>query len=540
MGTEKPRRWRFTWETQSHIPILKLFVFNPSVNPLAQCNDLKFDLHFEKSLLNISWSEQARVSLAVPLPRVLVDLESPLNFRVSDDHIEVKLSLLLPVDHPIVSNFISDLLPEDEVGAGDSTSDFLQPLSMDSDAKSLSSEGDVHFYCRTCSFQLTRRPIRSFLDMPSVNWTEAADNWFGSCCCSFGGISERLVLNYVQSYACVEGSCLLNNASVILCKDDVVGCQCVGSDLMRQHGDHKLSEDAINLGVCHDEDDGSFLVHGNDATLCSPRFKKEMNDYEERKEDEQEIKNSSCAFHGHDFTDEVDPSNGCCTRSVSVSDGMAGLLADQKSFLNGYLGNVFIFQSPALSKEVEWIEFTCPQCSCLLGAYPSANGLDPSDGGIRLLKCYISTSLPVSSSGDLFRKYKLEKMFANHLLESATNELSFQTGIRDLKSGSMMMRITILNPDSWCCSGYCFESYSAVLFQKVNLHPVIKVLFSNCCDNPEIMRNSDEGETKRQADEVFMLKPLIKELIRCLDSTGDTFPSSFSSSRGFILSSIHR
>lgn len=38
------------------------------------------------------------------------------------------------------------------------------------------------------------------MDLPSVNWTDVADNWFGTCCCSFGGISEKLVTRYVKSY----------------------------------------------------------------------------------------------------------------------------------------------------------------------------------------------------------------------------------------------------------------------------------------------------------------------------------------------------
>ncbi|KAL1074155.1 hypothetical protein V6Z11_D11G270200 [Gossypium hirsutum] len=34
---------------------------------------------------------------------------------------------------------------------------------------------------------------RNFVEMPSSDWREVADNWFGGCCCSFGGISEKLV-----------------------------------------------------------------------------------------------------------------------------------------------------------------------------------------------------------------------------------------------------------------------------------------------------------------------------------------------------------
>lgn len=68
---------------------------------------------------------QIETSVRVPVPRVLIDPESPLNFRVFDDHIEVKLILLLAVDHPLVSNFDSILIVEEK-------GDELHSLSVDS------------------------------------------------------------------------------------------------------------------------------------------------------------------------------------------------------------------------------------------------------------------------------------------------------------------------------------------------------------------------------------------------------------------------
>lgn len=48
------------------------------------------------------------------MPRVLVDADSPVSFSALDDHIEVKLVLLLPVDHPIVLSFDSILSLNEE------------------------------------------------------------------------------------------------------------------------------------------------------------------------------------------------------------------------------------------------------------------------------------------------------------------------------------------------------------------------------------------------------------------------------------------
>ena len=100
--------WRYTWEAQSHIPTLRLTLFpnDKTLNPSLQCKDLAVDLHSSHSFLTLTASF---LSLRVPLPAVLVDGDSPVAFRPLSDHIEVKLLLLLPVDHPIFS-----LIPPNE------------------------------------------------------------------------------------------------------------------------------------------------------------------------------------------------------------------------------------------------------------------------------------------------------------------------------------------------------------------------------------------------------------------------------------------
>lgn len=79
------------------------------------------------------------------------------------------------------------------------------------------------------------------------------------------------------------------------------------------------------------------------------------------------------------------------------------------------------------------------------------------------------------------RKYSLERMFTSQLLESAKDELSFRTLVRDLKTKSPLLQIVLLNPNSWCCSGYCSDTASASeSSMKLDLVPIIKVLFSDC------------------------------------------------------------
>lgn len=548
--TQNPRKWRYTWEAQSHIPLLKLFIFSPEINPITHCNHLNVDLKFEKSLLLLNYSKDENspnsISLLVPLPRVLVDLDSPLNFRAFDDHIQVKIPLLLSVDHPIVSSFISELNDGHQFGAPSSSDGFLEPLSMDSDFKALSSKGDVDFYCRKCAYKLSNRSVRCLVDLPSVNWTDVADNWFGTCCCSFGGISEKLVAKYVKSYRCAEGTCLLTAASVILCKDDISELNPPEADRIRSCENKGLSDIACNpnnVGVTASVK--SPLSHDSSSKVESEHFPPEMNRGSTDSDKDQE-ENPSCAPRVGCTTD-AKLAHSCCEHDAvesSVKDqpvsGTVALQADQKSFLNCYLGNGFLFRLDGLSKDINWIDFTCPQCSCTLGAYPCSDGSEPLDGGIRLLKCNISISPPSQLSDDLFSKYTLERMFTCQLLESAKDELSFRSVVKDLKTKSSMVHIVLLNPNSWCCTGCCSEGTTEPI-AKINLHPVVKVLFSHCYDKPNFEPRMDqEWETKNKADEIFMLTPVIKQLLKSVEEATGTFPPSFSSSPGFLLSYIPR
>ncbi|KAJ6907191.1 hypothetical protein NC651_017777 [Populus alba x Populus x berolinensis] len=70
---------------------------------LETVHHLQAQLYLSKSHLLVTFTENeetSEVSIRVPIPRVLINPESPVNAKASDDHIEVKLVLLLPVDHP--------------------------------------------------------------------------------------------------------------------------------------------------------------------------------------------------------------------------------------------------------------------------------------------------------------------------------------------------------------------------------------------------------------------------------------------------------
>lgn len=134
MAIKNPRKWRFTWEAQSHSPTLRLFLFDSQTNPSIQCQDLKVTLNLSQSHVFITWIHQQetlnQVSLFAPIPKVLIDFDSPISYRALSDHIEVKLLLLLPVDHPIVSSIDSVLYLTEDVRS--TSSDVATPLVMDS------------------------------------------------------------------------------------------------------------------------------------------------------------------------------------------------------------------------------------------------------------------------------------------------------------------------------------------------------------------------------------------------------------------------
>lgn len=67
-------------------------------------------------------------------------------------------------------------------------------------------------------------------------------------------------------------------------------------------------------------------------------------------------------------------------------------------------------------------------------------------------------------------------MFTSQLLESAKDELSFRSIVRNLQFKSAVLQIVLLNPNSWCCTGYCLLPLESA--SKIVLHPTVKVLFT--------------------------------------------------------------
>ncbi|XP_006343429.1 uncharacterized protein [Solanum tuberosum] len=533
-STENPNssKWRFTWEAQSHTSTLRLILFNSNIK---SCTEITVNLSVEKSLLTVCFVEGD--SVRVPVPRVLIDPEAPVHCRVFDDHVEVKLSLLLPVDHPLISGLdLSE--PEEEKP----DSDTFFPFSVNYEIKKLSAMEEVHFYCRSCSTKLTKG-IRLFNEMPSVDWQDVADNWFGTCCCSFGGISEQLVMQFAKSYSCTTGVCLITGASVIICKEDLVGCEFPELKGDQTYDSQVNSAKVTSLRPCPEEENNGvkpnnevvkMMIDGDSSTCIPSKLK-----------DEDKMK-SLAGISSEANCDTKSHNTGCCTNNLSESFSKekeyelnTELLDKQKIFLKGCLGDAFMLRHSNLSKDVKWIEFLCPKCSSLIGAYPCSSDKAPLDDGVRLYKFNISTCLPVRGLNDLFREYTLERMFSRQLLEAAQDELTFRTVVRDIHTKRALSQIVLLNPNAWCYSGYCMHNMEPVT--KINMYPVVKLLFSANINDTELEpRNVEEWVAKNQADEVFMLPSQVKELITNLEMANTMLPPSHMLLQGFSMSSLKR
>lgn len=250
--------------------------------------------------------------------------------------------------------------------------------------------------------------------MPSVNWQEAADNWFGGCCCSFGGVSEKLVNRYSMSYDCTEGKCILNSTTVIICKDDLLGFEFPEVQRSQQF-ENQLILNANSKGFekvipdCESDQGRGISCHElQDTTNERTKGHTSTSVFSEASMTRNEEKPVCCLHTTYsccektsvgDFFDYIPENNNTHCNTAKPME----LPVNKKHFLNGFLEDVFMTRSYNLSKAIEWVDLACPKCSVLLGAYPSAGGRAPLDDGIRLIKCYISTDLPVGRPTNIFK-----------------------------------------------------------------------------------------------------------------------------------------
>ena len=193
------------------------------------------------------------------------------------------------------------------------------------------------------------------MELPSADWRDVADNWFGAGCCSFGGISEKLVQEYTKSYSCPQSTCLLDGPSVTISKDDLEGYEF-------GHASLNDTMDVTHEDITAENSDTSHVPCLDQIFLKEP-------------------------FH-------------CCDDARNYLNHSH----NSSSSYNVALGSGFLVKSCNLPNKVKWVEVSCKECSSLLGSYPVTEGEnDPIDGGIRLFKCYVSTSVDYNGFDNVFR-----------------------------------------------------------------------------------------------------------------------------------------
>ena len=293
--------------------------------------------------------------------------------------------------------------------------------------------------------------------MPSLNWEDVADNWFGGCCTSFGGASEKLVSKYINAYGRLEGTTLLDATSIIIEKDyletdlvskidnlvpsiDFVALQEAMSNVTLESG-HRT--DKIKLSnseeeACHEKKNGSSQVQptvlpedvpcidnaeitteNNGGTPLSDQSStRQLNNGVDVNSEKTTIVENMDQTSQEDDLFLVDPCSCCCgsgdsgkaenntsempSRNSTVQTTLENE-RDYKLTKSISLGSSFIVKESNLQKDVNWVELLCPHCSSPLGSYPSQCSNAPSDGRVRLFKCYTSSDLPTGGPHDVFR-----------------------------------------------------------------------------------------------------------------------------------------
>lgn len=253
------------------------------------------------------------------------------------------------------------------------------------------------------------------MEMPSADWREVADNWFGTGCCSFGGISEKLVRAYIKAYSCAESTCLLDGPSVTICKDDLEGYEFTQYPV--EHSSHGDMNDAVakvkdiyianaSEGTRFSPDPTNHSLNERKADISSEKKMdaNENSDIIHCSSEKQVFSKESFHCCADARNNHLNRTNGSLQDVAVAPMGNLASHVGKNGSLNVVLGSGFLIKTCNLSNEVQWVEFSCRNCSSLLGSYPITKGVnDPVDSGIRLFKCYVSTSLDCSGPDNVFR-----------------------------------------------------------------------------------------------------------------------------------------
>ncbi|KAI5080040.1 hypothetical protein GOP47_0005519 [Adiantum capillus-veneris] len=94
-------------------------------------------------------------------------------------------------------------------------------VAVEHGSQDCAAQGAATFVCKNCLTKVSRKPVRSFVQLPCFDWREVAENWFGACCCSFGSAAEMLSVSFERILQLRPGKCLVGPSTFYVDFSDV-------------------------------------------------------------------------------------------------------------------------------------------------------------------------------------------------------------------------------------------------------------------------------------------------------------------------------
>ncbi|XP_024541407.1 uncharacterized protein LOC112350074 [Selaginella moellendorffii] len=470
--------WRFLYEALLRISSLRLLLTKDLVAPSVSCNrGLKASLGRFSSCLELvcEWQSERecgkRVVLRVPLPLCPVDHGAPVEAVAREDHIEVKLRM--------VSGGASFLLSS-EMGMLPSTNESSELASR---------APEIILGCRACKAAITRGGFESVLELPSVDWREATDDWFGVCCCGSSIRTESIVAGFEKNVTASHGKLLVGNSTCIVHASDL--CQAsppVDSACDRAQEKEKSEAGALEVEVNGDTNQGNHRQH-------------------------------TSVFRGHQH-DVCCEKNDCVTTREEHTSG--------PGFYDFLKGPVEPMNSGT------WQPFNCLECSSLIGVFLEPNEGQTPKPAVHLFKRHILAAENTLTK-ESFRHHTLEKDFTKELVSRAEQDSSYRYVVRGLRLKRPMLQVVLVNENSLVFSGAVVDSKRQVSLGSFT--PAASAMLQDCSEFEEHeLTIVEEWCTRHNVDDIFLLEEEIAMLLTTIRANQEFYPASYSVNQGFRLS----
>jgi hypothetical protein len=258
---------------------------------------------------------------------------------------------------------------------------------------------------------------RRVIEVPSLDWREVSEHFYGNCCCaSFGAQAEVLAARFQQLLTSSEGTCLVASTTCIVHKGDVLvsegdrDSETLAAELLHHRGQNDsdpcaVSQIGVEFSQVHISDRkekvkdescaGDHLEHHSKKSECDQNHHLNGGNGRATGSVADEIHVSGTEGFESETHQDTEEEPSCCSPRKSASAESSYVKeASPESLGNGFM------TGPGLRSEVlDWEPFFCRSCASLVGARRG----DSSKNGVQFFKCKISTHKLVSSSSNIFR-----------------------------------------------------------------------------------------------------------------------------------------